>query len=75
MHYSKSLFYEVLTNKFGLSREEISSEKSFLDLGANSLDMVELIIELENALNIIITDEVADNFKTVGDLEKYLFLE
>ena len=73
MNYSKSSFYEVLSNKFNIDIDEISSEKSFSDLGANSLDMVELIIELENTLNIIIKDEVADNFKTVGDIEQFLF--
>jgi len=42
------------------------------DLGADSIDAVELIMNIEDAFNIEVSDEVAQSIKTVGDLVKYI---
>jgi acyl carrier protein len=65
-------FYGILTDKLNVSREELTPEKLFYDLGADSLDMVELVIEFEKAFSINIPDDDADKIKTVGDAEQYL---
>ena len=52
---------------------EVASESSFTnDLGADSLDTVELIMEFEKEFNIAIPDEQAENIQTVGQAIKYI---
>ena len=52
---------------------EVSAESSFTnDLGADSLDTVELIMEFEKEFNIAIPDEQAENIQTVGEAIKYI---
>lgn len=72
MENFKETFYGVLTDKLDVSRDELTPEKLFYDLGADSLDMVELIMDFENTFGIIIPDEDIDKIITVGDAEKYL---
>lgn len=62
-------FYGILAEKLNVRREELTPEKLFADLGADSLDMVELVIEFEKAFNINIPDDDAENIKTVHDAE------
>ena len=68
----KNKFYAILVDKLNVSHDELTPEKLFYDLGADSLDMVELIIEFEKAFSINIPDDDADTIKTVGDAEQYL---
>jgi len=63
----------IIVDKLGVSEEEITPEASFTsDLGADSLDSVELIMEFENEFNISIPDEDAEKIQTVGDAIKYI---
>ena len=64
---------EVLVAQFGVDESAISLETSIIDdLGADSLDVVELIMAMEEAFDIEIPDEVAEKIVTVSDAVEYL---
>lgn len=63
----------IIIDKLGVEESEVTPEASFTnDLGADSLDTVELIMEFEKEFNISIPDEQAENIGTVGDAITYL---
>ena len=63
----------LLADQLGVDRADIRPETNvFDDLGADSLDLVELLTEIENEYNIIITDERARELTTVGDIAAFL---
>ncbi len=64
---------EIIMNKLGVEATQVTPEASFTnDLGADSLDTVELVMEFEKAFNLQIPDEDAEKISTVGDAIKYL---
>ena len=64
---------EMLAEQLELNPNEITMETDILgDLGADSLDLVELIMGIENEYGIVITDEVVHNFKTIGDVVEFI---
>ncbi len=64
---------EIIVSKLGVDAAQITPEASFTnDLGADSLDTVELVMEFEKAFNIQIPDEDAEKIGTVGDAIRYL---
>lgn len=64
---------EIIAEQLGVEADDISMESSFLDdLGADSLDIVELIMALEGEFDIEIPDEDAEKVKTVGDVVEYI---
>lgn len=63
----------IIIDKLGVDESEVVPEANFTnDLGADSLDTVELIMEFEKEFDISIPDEDAENIATVGDAFKYL---
>ncbi|MBH19513.1 MAG: acyl carrier protein [Crocinitomicaceae bacterium] len=69
----KSKVISIIVDKLGVDEAEVSAESSFTnDLGADSLDTVELIMEFEKEFNIAIPDEQAENIQTVGEAIKYI---
>ena len=63
----------IVSDKLGVDKEKVKLEASFVgDLGADSLDMVELLMNLEDSFKMSIPDEDAENIKTVGDAVKYI---
>jgi len=63
----------IIVDKLGVDENEVAVEASFTnDLGADSLDTVELIMEFEKEFNIAIPDDQAENIGTVGDAVKYI---
>ena len=63
----------IIVDKLGVEESEVTPEASFTnDLGADSLDTVELIMEFEKEFNISIPDEQAENIATVGNAISYL---
>lgn len=64
---------EIIADKLSVDADEINLESSFIDdLNADSLDIVELIMALEDELDMEIPDEDVENFKTVGDVVNYV---
>ena len=64
---------DIIEKELGDEREKLTNEASFIeDLGADSLDIVELVMEFEKEFNIDIPDEDAEKLRTVGDAIKYL---
>ena len=64
---------KIIVDKLGVDESEVTPEASFTnDLGADSLDTVELIMEFEKEFNISIPDEQAETITTVGEAIKYL---
>ena len=63
----------IIVDKLGVDESEVTTEASFTnDLGADSLDTVELIMEFEKEFNIAIPDDQAEKIATVGDAIKYI---
>ncbi len=63
----------IIVDKLGVDESEVAAEASFTnDLGADSLDTVELIMEFEKEFNIAIPDDQAEKIATVGDAVKYI---
>ena len=63
----------IIAEQLGVKPEEVTPNASFVDdLGADSLDTVELIMALEEEFSIEIPDEDAEKMKTVGDVVKYI---
>jgi acyl carrier protein len=64
---------EIITKQMGVNKEQITPETSFVnDLGADSLDTVELVMEFEDAFDMNIPDDDAEKIQTVGDAIKYI---
>ena len=63
---------KIIAGQLGIDKNKIREDSSFVDdLGAESLDIVELIIAFEEEFGIEIKDKDADRIKTVGDVIKY----
>jgi acyl carrier protein len=63
----------IIVDKLGVEENEVTNDASFTnDLGADSLDTVELIMEFEKEFNISIPDDQAENIGTVGEAVKYI---
>jgi acyl carrier protein len=63
----------IIVDKLGVDESEVTPEASFTnDLGADSLDTVELIMEFEKEFNMSIPDDKAETISTVGDAIKFL---
>ena len=69
----KNKVISIIVDKLGVEESEVTMEASFTnDLGADSLDTVELIMEFEKEFNIAIPDDHAENIATVGDAVTYI---
>jgi len=69
----KSKVIAIIVDKLGVDESEVTLEASFTnDLGADSLDTVELIMEFEKEFNIAIPDDKAENIATVGEAVTYI---
>jgi len=64
---------KIIVDQLGVDESKITESSSFIDdLGADSLDIVELIMAFEEEFDIEIPDEDAEKMKTIGDAVKYL---
>jgi len=64
---------EIVCEQLGVSNDEVTPQASFIDdLGADSLDIVELVMALEEEYEIEISDEDAEKIKTVQDVVTYI---
>ena len=68
-----NIFNKVLMDRLSVKQEDIIDSAHFAnDLGADSLDMVEVTLEFEKEFDLLIPDEVVDEIKTVADAKSYL---
>ncbi len=64
---------DIVAEQLGVDKEKITVETSFVnDLGADSLDTVELVMELEEEFDITIPDDAAEKIQTVGQAVQYI---
>jgi len=64
---------DIVAEQLGVDKEKVTPETSFVnDLGADSLDTVELVMELEEEFDINIPDDAAEKIQTVGQAIKYI---
>ena len=64
---------EMLANQLNVQVDKITNESKIVeDLGADSLDMIEMLMALEEEFGITIPDDKAENLKTVGDVANYI---
>ncbi len=64
---------EIIVEQLGVTREDLSPEASFIDdLGADSLDIVELVMAMEEEFDVEIPDEDAEKIQTIGDAIEYV---
>ncbi|MDC1143009.1 acyl carrier protein [Planctomycetota bacterium] len=64
---------QIVCDQMGVAREKVSMETSFVnDLGADSLDTVELVMEFEDEFELTIPDQDAEKIQTVGDAVSYI---
>lgn len=69
----KEKVIEIIVDKLGVDESEVTNEASFTnDLGADSLDTVELIMDFEKEFNVTIPDDQAEKITTVGDAIAYI---
>ena len=72
----KERVIQIVSNNLGVNKEQITESTSFTeDIGADSLDIVELVMELEEEFEITIPDEEAEKIKTVGEAIDYIVKE
>jgi acyl carrier protein len=70
---TESKVREIIINELGVEPEKVTMEASFVeDLGADSLDTVELVMAFEEEFGIEIPDEDAEKLQTVGDAVRYV---
>ena len=63
----------IIVEQLGVDEEEVTPDASFVDdLGADSLDTVELVMAFEEEFNVEVPDEDAEKLQTVGDVVKYI---
>lgn len=73
MNEIESKVNDIIVDKLGVDKDEVKPEASFTnDLGADSLDTVELIMELEKEFGVTIPDSDAEKIQTVGDAVAYI---
>ena len=64
---------DILVDQLDVEEEKVTMEASIVDdLGADSLDLVDLVMSLEEEFDVEIPDEQVENIKTVGDIVKYI---
>lgn len=72
MENFKQKFNAILIENLRVDEEHLKHDAKFIDLGANSLDIIELMIDFEKIFKLSIPDEDIEKIITIGDAEEYL---
>ena len=65
--------HSIVAEQLGVERADVTKDASILDdLGADSLDVVELVMTLEEAFDIEIPDDVVEEMRTIGDIQRFV---
>jgi acyl carrier protein len=63
----------IVSDQLGVEKSEVTKDASILDdLGADSLDVVELVMSLEDAFDIEVPDEAVEDMRTIGDVQRFV---
>lgn len=62
----------IICDYFELSEDEVTPETTFSEIGADSLDMVDLAMDIEDVFNVEVTEDVLEKFVSVDDVVKFL---
>lgn len=63
----------IVSEQLGVERTEVTKDASILDdLGADSLDVVELVMTLEEVFNIEVPDDAVEEMRTIGDIQRFV---
>ena len=63
----------IIVEQLGVDEEEVTPDASFVDdLGADSLDVVELVMTLEDAFDIEVPDDAVEEMRTIGDVQRFV---
>jgi acyl carrier protein len=68
----KERILEIISEKIGVDKKEISPDSTQEDLGMDSLDLIETVMAIEDEFNIEIKDEDLDTFKKIGDMIEHV---
>ena len=63
---------ELIVEQLGVAKEQVTEDATFDSFGADSLDKVELVMELEEEFEMLVPDDEAEKLKTVGDAMDYI---
>lgn len=63
---------EMIVDRFGVKEDRVTEEMTFDDLGADSLDVVELVMEIEDRFNIQFDDDRIESLNNIGDAVRYI---
>lgn len=63
---------EMIVDRFGVQEDKVTAEMTFVDLGADSLDVVELVMELEDTFSIQFDDDKIEDLANIGDAVTYI---
>ena len=73
MEFDEKKIKEMMAEQLGVAESQITNDAKFIDdLGADSLDVVELVMQLEEEFDVEIADEEAENIVTVGDAVSFI---
>lgn len=67
-----SVVYKIIANQMGMDESELTETTTFEDIEADSLDIFQIIMEIEEEFDMEFDSDEADNLKTLGDLLDYL---
>jgi len=63
---------KIVSEQFSVDEDSLTTETKFEDLGADSLDLVELIMAIEEEFDIVVNDEDVENIVSLGDVVEYI---
>lgn len=73
MEILKTVLYEKIGGMMGIEKEDMTDSMSFEDMGMDSLDLVEVIMETEKELGILVPDDEMYNIKSIGDMVNMIY--